>query len=78
MKGEIIMLKKYEVAISDNGICSKCKMVSEEEYKRLQTESEKALAKEKADKDLLLLNIQNLFMELEKVKREIRVLKGEE
>ena len=72
------MLKKYEVAISENGICYKCKMVSEEEYKRLQAESEKALSKEKADKDLLLLNIQNLFMELEKVKREIRVLKGEE
>ena len=72
------MLKKYEVAISENGICYKCKMVDEEEYKLLKQESEKVLAKEKAEikeiKDLL----NKAFAEIDKLLSEIKVLKGEE
>ena len=72
------MLKKYEVAISDNGICSKCKMVSEEEYKRLQTESEKALAQERAEKQEIKSWLSKLSSRISELEHEIKVLKGEE
>ena len=72
------MLKKYEVAISENGVCSKCKMVSEEEYKRLQAESEQALAQERFDKQQIINAIRELNKRIEDLEKEIRVLKGEE
>ena len=78
MKGEIIMLKKYEVAISDNGICSKCKMVSEQEYNQLKKESEQVLAQERFDKQQIINAIRELNKRIEDLEKEIKVLKGEE
>ena len=72
------MLKKYEVAISEDGVCHKCKMVDEEEYKKLQRESEQALALEKAKKEEMLSAIADLQRKYELLEQEIKVLKGEE
>lgn len=72
------MLKKYEVAISENGICYKCKMVSEEEYNQLKQESVKALAKEKAEKQEIKSFLSTLANKINELEHEIKVLKGEE
>ena len=72
------MIKKYEVAISENGICSKCKMVSEQEYNQLKQVSEQALAQEKFDKQQIINAIRELNKKIEDLEKEIRVLKGEE
>ena len=72
------MLKKYEVAISENGICYKCKMVSEEEYNQLKQESEQALAKERAEKEEIKSWLSELTSRIKELEQEIRVLKGEE
>ena len=72
------MIKKYEVAISENGICSKCKMVSEQEYNQLKQVSEQALSQEKFDKQQIINAIRELNKKIEDLEKEIRVLKGEE
>ena len=72
------MLKKYEVAISDNGICSKCKIVSEQEYNQLKKESEQVLAQERFDKQQIINVIRELNKRIEDLEKEIGVLKGEE
>ena len=72
------MLKKYEVAISDNGIWSKCKMVSEQEYNQLKKESEQVLAQERFDKQQIINAIRELNKRIEDLEKEIKVLKGEE
>ena len=72
------MLKKYEVAISENGHVAKCKMVDECEYRRLQQESEQALAQERFDKQQIINAIRELNKRIEDLEKEIKVLKGEE
>lgn len=71
-------IKRYEVAISDNGQVAKCKMVDEEEYKKLQKESEQALALERAKKEEMLSAIADLQRKFELLEQEIKVLKGED
>ena len=72
------MVKKYEVAIDENGIAHKCKMVDEEEYKKLKADSEKALEQKRLEKELLLETIEGLKARLDSLEQEIKVLKGED
>lgn len=70
-------MKKYEIAISENGIVLKCKLVSEEEFKQLSKQSQLNLANEEKAKRDLKLKVANLEEQVEILKREIKLLKGE-
>lgn len=71
------MKRKYEVAISENGIVLKCKLVSEEEFKQLSKQSQLNLANEEKAKRDLKLKVANLEEQVELLKKEIKLLKGE-
>ena len=71
-------MKKYEVAINKKGQASKCKLVDEQEYKRLLAESDRVDQQEQEEKLNLQGTIAKLFQEIDKLKHEIKVLKGEE
>jgi len=70
-------MKKYEIAISENGIVLKCKLVSEEEFKQLSKQSQLNLANEEKAKRDLKLKVANLEEQVELLKKEIKLLKGE-
>lgn len=70
-------MKKYEIAISENGIVLKCKLVSEEEFKQLSKQSQLNLANEEKAKRDLKLKVANLEEQVEILKNEIKLLKGE-
>ena len=70
-------MKKYEIAISENGIVLKCKLVSEEEFKQLSKQSQLNLANEEKAKRDLKIKVANLEEQVEILKREIKLLKGE-
>lgn len=70
-------MKKYEIAISENGIVLKCKLVSEEEFKQLSKQSQLNLANEEKAKRDLKLKVANLEEQVEILKKEIKLLKGE-
>ena len=70
-------MKKYEIAISESGIVLKCKLVSEEEFKQLSKQSQLNLANEEKAKRDLKLKVANLEEQVEILKREIKLLKGE-
>ena len=71
------MKKKYEVAISETGIVLKCKLVSEEEFKQLSKQSQLNLTNEEKAKRDLKLKVANLGEQVEILKKEIKLLKGE-
>ena len=70
-------MKKYEIAISETGIVLKCKLVSEEEFKQLSKQSQLNLANEEKAKRDLKIKVANLEEQVEILKREIKLLKGE-
>ena len=78
MKGSKVMVKKHEVAISKDGKIAKCRVVDEKELQELQAESDKVFASEKVEKEKMLETIQHLEDEIDGLKQEIKVLKGED
>lgn len=70
-------MKKYEIAVG-NGIALKCKLVSEKEYNDLLKQNEKTLEQEKVKNELLTNAIEDLKKQLNNIKEEIKLLKGEE
>lgn len=70
------MVKK-EIAVG-NGIALVCKMVDGKEYAEIMSENAKTLAKERYEKKLLQDSIISLQQQINDLKHEIKVLKGEE
>lgn len=70
------MVKK-EIAVG-NGIALVCKMVDDKEYADIMSENARTLAKEKYEKKLLQDSIISLQQQINDLKHEIKVLKGEE
>lgn len=70
------MVKK-EIAVG-NGIALVCKMVDDKEYADIMSENARTLAKEKLEKQNLYKTISFLQEEINDLKHEIKVLKGEE
>lgn len=75
-------MKQYEVAVivDENGEvigALKCKMVDEKEYANIMSENARTLAKEKLEKKNLYKTIGFLQEEINDLKHEIKVLKGE-
>lgn len=76
-------MKKYEVAIivdvNGNPIGSlKCKLVDEKQYHELKEKHQNYLQLEEHKKVVLLESIEKLEKQIEELKEEIKVLKGED
>ena len=76
-------MKKYEVAVlydTQGKVIGalKVKMVDDNEFKQLQQSTEETLEKEKLEKQILYKQIGFLQEEINALKHEIKVLKGEE
>ena len=70
-------MKQLEVAIG-NGFVLKCRMVNEEQYKQLLADNDKKLEKERLEKAELKRELNDLKDLIEGLKKEIKVLKGED
>jgi len=70
-------MKQLEVAIG-NGFVLKCRMVSDEEYKKLLADNDKKLEQERLEKADLKRELKDLRDLIEELKKEIKVLKGED
>lgn len=70
-------MKQLEVAIG-NGFVLKCRMVSDEEYKKLLADNDKKIEQERLEKAELKREISDLKDLIECLKKEIKVLKGED
>lgn len=70
-------MKQLEVAIG-NGFVLKCRMVNEEQYKQLLADNDKKLEKERLEKAELKRELNDLKDLIEELKKEIKVLKGED
>lgn len=70
-------MKQFEVAVG-NGVVLKCRMVNEEQYKQLLAENDKKLEQERLEKAELVRRLNFLREELDNLKKEIKVLKGED
>jgi len=70
-------MKQLEVAIG-NGFILKCRMVDEEQYKQLLADNDKKLEQERLEKAELKRELNDLKDLIEELKKEIKVLKGED
>ena len=70
-------MKQFEVAVG-NGVVLKCRMVNEEQYKQLLADNDKKLEQERLEKAELKRELNDLKDLIEDLKKEIKVLKGED
>lgn len=71
-------MKKYEIALSEDGTIARCRLVSESEFAELTKSSAKIHLNRKEEKLSIFRYIESLQKQIDDLKKEIKVLKGED